>query len=112
MRRRLGTKVSSVSTLEKKRVRQTDPYSSPWSPATTAASAKEEMNGAARPAPTMKTVTPRRVLRSTRSPLIRRTVPAAINASKEFVKNNATIMGAGQEVSSSTTTCAGKAASR
>src|SRR5882672_10844757 len=51
-----GPSISSVSTFEKKRVRQTSQYGSPCTTVTAAASSNDDRNGATRPAATMKTV--------------------------------------------------------
>src|SRR5262245_38420470 len=109
---RAGTRVNSVRTLEKKRVRQISQYGSGRSHDTTAASANDDTNGATRPAAPMKTATRRSVSKRAGASLNRRTPRAARSASLQFVKKSSTIIRTGQPVLSWRIRCAGSAASR
>ena len=109
---RAGTSVSSVRTLEKNRVRQISQYDSLRSHETTAASANDERNGAARPAAPMKTTTRRSVSKRAGASLNRRTPVAAMSASLQFVAKSSPIRRAGQPVPDWIITCAGSAAKR
>ena len=107
-----GTRVSSVRTLEKNRVRQISQYGSGRSHDTTAASANDDTNGATSPAAPMKTATRRSVSKRAGASLNRRTPRAAMRASLQFVAKSSAIIRTGQPVLSWMIRCAGSAARR
>ena len=107
-----GPSISSVSTFEKKRTRQTSQYGSSCTAATAAASTNDDRNGATRPAATMNTVTRRSVSKRPGASLNHRTPAAAINASLQLVMNSASTSEAGHSIPSSAARWAGSAASR
>ncbi len=84
-----GTSVSSVSMLEKNRVRHTSQYGSPLKPATTAASANDDTKGATRTAPMMNAAIRRSVSKRPGASVRLRTATAAISASLQLVTNSA-----------------------
>ena len=107
-----GATVSSVRTLEKKRVRHTSQYGSPRNAVTMPASRNDEANGAKTPAPATKTKTRRKVSSRVGSSLHRRTQAAASRASLQLVAKSDRTSGIGNPACASASRCAGSAASR
>ena len=107
-----GATVSSVRTLEKKRVRHTSQYGSPRNAVTMPASRNDEANGAKTPAPATKTNTRRKVSSRVGSSLHRRTQAAASRASLQLVAKSERTSGKGNPACASASRCAGSAANR
>jgi hypothetical protein len=106
-----GTSVSSVSMLEKNRVRHTSQYGSPLKLATSAASPKDDTKGATSTAPTMNAAIRRSVSNRPGASLRLRTVRAAMSASLQLVTNRAMASVEGR-AAGCPSRCAGNAASR